>query len=197
VEELSETKKIRELDRIFLRIGIPLLPSYKAGLRGLELAEEIKKANPYACVIESYPYSALRFLWHIRENPRVLNGPRKPIVDLRRWRQEFPPHYKREKDLAKRIKAMKDVLDLIFRFVRVRNGDKLKPRAEMTRLELSRLTDVYDSLLSLIVGKKILEDSPWVFYAKALRCEGMIPILLDEILESKWNCLVHRSDLQG
>ncbi len=184
-EDLSREKPFRAVDRILLRTGIPLIPSYKAGNTGKALAREILRAYPRYRVIESYPFAILRFLWLIRDKPRVLNGPLVPAVDPYRWMKDFPPRYKRARAIKELRSSSQAVYDLIEVFLPFAGIKSLKPDRFAKRSDLMSLAHVYDSLIALVAGMLFAGGSPWSVIASVSGEGGSILLLLDEYLRRR------------
>ena len=184
-EDLGRERPFREMDRDLLSFGIPLLPSFKSGDYGLQLAEEIEQALPHLTVMESYPYAVLRFLWAARDVPGCLREALQPVVDCHKFIREWPPKYKRARKKADRIVYMGKVLETLGLFLELDKAEELVPSPDMKRSELNLLCDIYDALLGLVVGRAIADDSPWFFPAKEEQSDAMIPLLLDSNLRQR------------
>lgn len=184
-EGLSKQRPWRPLDRRLQSLGVPLLPSYKAGDYGMRLAETIMGRFPTIHVVESYPYAVLRFIWAIKLNNADLGSRLLPLVNVHSWWKDWPPKYKRARTKGERVQCMQQVLDKLILFMRIDGLEQLAPDELMNTSLLGNLTDVYDALLALVVGMKMAEGSPWVLEAKA-GGPSMIPILTDSNLREKW-----------
>lgn len=183
---LDRLRPFRGLDRSLMRMGIPMLPSYRAGTFGCELATEIESEFPGFEVVESYPYAALRFLWAVRGNPRCLDGPPAGVVDEETWMRDWPPKYKRARAKKERLRCMSMVQDTIAAFMPSAGCEDLRPEESLTLAELNRLADVYDALLALLVGIKLVEGLEWVLEAGVSGEDAVIPILVDDVLRTRW-----------
>lgn len=184
-ENLSREMPFRGVDRVLLRTGIPLLPSYKAGNTGEAIAKKILCAYPKYRVLESYPYAILRFLWSIRDKPYVLNGPLISAVDRLCWMKDMPPKYKRAHAVWELRSSCEIVVNLIGVFLSSPHIQNLKPGRSAKRKDLLGLAHVYDSLIALIAGLLFAEGSQWSVIASVSGESGSILLMLDEWLK-KW-----------
>ncbi|MDD5747765.1 MAG: hypothetical protein PHP64_01720 [Actinomycetota bacterium] len=195
-ESLSSQNPFRGVDRALMSFGVPLLPSFMAGTRGLMLPKKIEESCPSARVIESYPFAVLRFLWITRDHPACLSGALTGLIDERLWRKEFPPAYKKG-GKHERVNAMKNVLGTIGRFAEIEEENSLQPKMAFTHNKLNLLCDVYDALIVLIAGRKIVEGSPWAVLGKVEGSNAAMPLLMGENLQNKWKGIVSESVAKG
>jgi predicted nuclease with RNAse H fold len=177
-------RHFREVDRLLQRLGVPLLPSSKAGAKGRELRDAIRRRRRDLSVHESYPYSVLRVLWAAQSygSGSLLRNLERPELSARWW-TFWPPRYKRAKDLATRTAAMEAVHRLISGL-----GPKwaacLKDKRPngSTGRKLALLADEYDALLGLFAGIARRERRPWSWEASAAGASGSILTIGDKRL---------------
>src|SRR5881396_1937470 len=127
-EHLSSTNAFRALDRGLLRVGVPILPSVKAGGRGANLKRLLWARRNDLRVEESYPYAVLRVLWALQRQEKVaalLDG-RSQGTNLEGEWGAWPPKYKRARIIEARRKAMGEVADLLRKLWGGRAGELVR-----------------------------------------------------------------------
>jgi predicted nuclease with RNAse H fold len=177
-------RHFREVDRLLQRLGVPLLPSSKAGAKGPELRAAIRSRRRDLSVHESYPYSVLRVLWAAQSfgSGSLLRNLERPDLSACWW-TSWPPRYKRAKDLAARTAAMKAV-HLLISGLGAKWGACLKDKTPngCTGRELALLADEYDALLGLFAGIARRERRPWSWDACVAGASGSILTIGDQRL---------------
>ncbi len=100
---LSALAPTRPIDRALAGAGVPVLPSYKAGVRGTMLRDRIRSIlGPYTPVYEVYPYGAYKVLAYTAVVDRSSPQESAPGDGFRQW---WPPKYKRALLRRERILA--------------------------------------------------------------------------------------------
>lgn len=194
-EGLSKDDPFRPLDRALIGCGIPLYPSYRAGSLGRDLANAIEGISGGFMVVESYPFPAHRFMWAAREEPWCLEEEVRPVRGLERWRDIWPPKYKRG-PLPERRGNLRELVGVLGKFL---PGDysQLLPGPESGSKDLDALGDLYDALVALRCGMEMARSSPWILEARVEGHEGMIPLLADTHLRDTWEEAVARFTLRA
>ena len=187
---LSPSRPFRPLDRALASLGMPILPSCKAGNYGASLAEVILERFTGFKVVESYPYAVLRFLWAARREPSCLSGPLKPVVDVSGFMRDWPPKYKRSTVRIEWVRHMSSVLAVTVEFLDAGIPHELLPEVSMGAGRLNAMCDTYDALLGLVVGLQAAPGSTWFFPASLGDDGAMIPLLLDTNLREKWDSIM-------
>jgi predicted nuclease with RNAse H fold len=186
--ELNRDRPYRELDRRLLEVGIPLLPSYKAGGYGATLRGELLRRRPDLRVEESYPYAVLRVLWAARECgvKWSISRDASTISLLSKWRN-WPPKYKRARSIAKRREEMARVAEVITESLGTTGAQLLKLPNGLHGGELARISDQYDALLGLAAGIALQDGSPWSWRAQVAGSAGCIISIADRSLRERFH----------
>ncbi|GEM_PF-5060350 len=182
---LSRQKPFRKIDRLLMKMGIPLLPSYKAGNTGELVAREILREYPGYLVVETYPYAVLKFLWNIRDKPEILGGPLVEVVERLRWVREKPPKYKRARSLDELRSSCELIKNLIVSFLPGLMEKRHMPPLTARRADLMKVSHIYDSLIALIAGIHFAKGSPWSVLVSLSGEDASILMLMDSTLR-KW-----------
>jgi predicted nuclease with RNAse H fold len=179
-EQLSAAKPCRDVDRRFAQIGIAILPSVKSGLRGPELRARLHARRPDLRVREVYPYAVLRTLWALHAGGRAFAFGR--LVDVSPHWRVLPPRYKRERELVKRRRAVREVAAVLAAI------PGFAPRAirGATHRQLDGLCDELDALLALVAGIAAVDRSPWSWLATISHSPGAILTIADVALRSRF-----------
>lgn len=172
----DDRSAFRAVDRAMIKMGVPLLPSARAGSFGREVAGRVREAAPTATVVEIYPYQVLRVLWSLYiggvDRPvRALQSPEwAPLVDEERWKVR-PPAYKRAKGREKMARSLKHVAAVLDAspYGRALDGLTDDPFVLLRRADLERVTDAFDALLGLIALDCRRGGSP---YARSFEVPG-------------------------
>jgi predicted nuclease with RNAse H fold len=179
-EELSSLNPLRPVDRLLLKIGIPVLPSYLAKTKGKEIKQKLLKGIKKAKVIEMYPYAVLRFLFAASQRIplfKLFRGSCSHIIDSEIWWNKWPPRYKRERKKEKKKEEFKKIYHL-FSFLEFY---ACIPSPNNTKLSL--LSHYYDAILGLVLGIQVNESSPWTSLLEVPNTKGKIQILADKWLK--------------
>jgi predicted nuclease with RNAse H fold len=103
-EGLSMQVPTRLIDRVLAGQGVPVLPSYKAGMRGAMLRDRIRSLlGRETPVYEVYPYGTYKVLAYATPIDRSSPQDSAPGDGFRQW---WPPKYKRALVKRERILAM-------------------------------------------------------------------------------------------
>lgn len=168
------------------KLGIPLLPSAKAGKRGAHLREQIITCRPDLEVCESYPYAVLRTLWamHVSGLPPLLTDRIYADADLARVWWTWPPRYKRAARVGERRTAIGGVYDLLAK-VQGFSLVVVRPDVQASTRKLAELSDGYDALLGLVAGIAAVDGSPWSWRAEVRDRDGAIVTIADRSLRDR------------
>jgi predicted nuclease with RNAse H fold len=179
--DLSAAMPTREVDRRFAKAGIAILPSVKSGLRGPELRARLHARRPDLRVGETYPYAVLRTLWALRAGGHAFAFAGE-LADLAPHWRALPPRYKRERDLVKRRRAVRDVAGVLGAI------PGFAPRAirGATHAQLDMLCDELDALLGLVAGIAAADRSPWSWLATVRGCTGSVLTIADSSLRGRF-----------
>lgn len=187
---LDSKAPYRQVDRALHRLNIPLLPSYKAGGRGVVLRDALRRKRPDLRVEESYPYAVLRVLWALRRTGRGLDLGRDSYerVSLEGAWGEWPPRYKREPNLEARRAAAVQVAGLLeAQFPR---ADSIRGLAEEAAAAgagaLTDLSDRIDAALGLVAAVAAAAKSPWSWRAAVSDDRGAILTIADRWLRERF-----------
>ncbi len=184
--DLDKKKPRRAVDDRCQRVGIPILPSVKAGMRGPELTSRLRGIRPDLRFQESYPYAVLRVVWglHLQGRPfRFNDDPAK--VDLSSVWRSWPPKYKRSKTVAQKLVAMREVAAVISMLPGL-EPVVTYPLETATGRDLACLADNYDALLGLVAGIAGVDDSPWSWLVKTPGDAGTILTIADGSLRRRF-----------
>lgn len=184
-EVLDADNPLRGVDLRCHRIGIPILPSVKAGLRGPRLTTRLRGTRPDLRIFEDYPYAVLRVLWalHLQGRPfRFADDP--ATIDLSSQWRSWPPKYKRAKTVATKLVAMREVASVLAMVPGFASG-VVQPADAATGSELTRLADNYDALLGLVAGIAAVDELPWSWLITASGDPGAILTIADAPLRRR------------
>ena len=186
-ESLSKSNPRRGVDDRFLRIGIPILPSVKSGIRGPTIAKRLLDARPDLRVREIYPYAVLRVIWALHVQGlsfRFEDDARR--VDLSATWGTWPPKYKRAKTRAAKLVAMNEIAAVLSNLPAVGSAIRT-PSASATVSDLSSLADAYDALLGLIAGIAAVDRSSWSWISECEQGCGSIVTIADTSLRRRFD----------
>ena len=178
--DLSATMPTREIDRRFAKAGIAILPSVKSGLRGPELRARLHARRPDLRVREIYPYAVLRALWAVRAGGHAFAF--DAVADLAPYWRSLPPRYKRERDLVKRRRAVRDVADVLGAI----RGFAPRALRGASHAQLDLLCDELDAMLGLVAGIAAADRSPWSWLATVRGCAGSVLTIADGSLRGRF-----------
>ena len=127
----------------------------------------------------------LRVLWALRLSGSTFEpeGDARAI-DLAAWWWTYPPKYKRERDLAKRRRAVRAVAALLGK-AGMEGRVRTVPRA--THGELDAVCDEYDALLGLVAGIAAVDRSSWSWLASTSLDDGTILTIADASLRARFD----------
>lgn len=184
---LSSKYPFRPFERKLLKIGVPVLPSFKARGRGNTLRTSLLKKRPDLVVEESYPYATLRVLWALHLKHLKLFGAAFQDICLSDVWWNWPPRYKRDPLLESRRHAMEKVRTLLVKTLGS-NIPQLYSVPDFSGFSaLARIADQYDALLGLIAGIAMRCNSPWAWKAICLESGGSIVGIADEWLRTRFD----------
>ena len=185
-EALNATNPRRGVDDRCQRIGIPILPSVKAGMRGPQLTSRLLGSRPDLRIFEGYPYAVLRVIWglHLQGRPFRFDDDAATIDLSAQWRS-WPPKYKRASTVANKLVAMREVASVISRLPGFESV-VVDPTDAATGMELTRLADNYDALLGLVAGIAGVEELPWSWLITTSRDAGAILTIADGSLRRRF-----------
>ena len=150
--DLSMDNPFRPTDRTMASVGIPVLPSYMAGQRGVALRDQVRAILGDAVpVYETYPYASYKALAF--QEALGVHG------DARAFRVWWPPKYKRGRTRAEREEAVEYLRGLLTRPpIGLRFDPPFPPPGRP--LSQAHLTDGYDACLAAMAGVYLLDNSP-------------------------------------
>ena len=184
---LNKSNPQRAVDDRFQRVGIPILPSVKSGMRGPELAKRLLEARPDLRVREIYPYAVLRVIWALHEQElsfRFEDDATCVDLSLTWWR--WPAKYKRAKTRAAKLAAMNEVAAVLSAVPGVGAAVRA-PSASASVSDLAALADGYDSLLGLVAGIADVDRSSWSWLAECDQGSGAIMSIADASLRRRFD----------
>lgn len=179
-----DSNHFRPVDLALMRNGFSLLPSSKAGQRGILLKKRIQAITGRSTrIYEIYPYAVYKFLSYLSHKGALtiplLHGARRSVLLDEQFRAFWPPRYKRERNKRMRVKNMKHVLSLLTN-PQIGLAFSSPPQVPSMSENLSTLTDKYDACLGAIAGIYLANKSP---FAKIVGDKDSGEILL---LADKW-----------
>lgn len=156
-QDLSHQNPWRPVDRALAGAGVPLLPSYKAGTRGLALRARIQAVlGDQLPVWEVYPYSAYKVLAYLMEKG---NGSLAWDIEAEGFRRWWPPKYKRGKTRQERLAALAYLHGLLTHPALGLTFDPPLP-SPIQAPRLNVLADGYDACLAAIPGVYWQDGNP-------------------------------------
>lgn len=183
---LNKSNPQRAVDDRFQRVGIPILPSVKSGMRGPTLAKRLLDARPDLRMREIYPYAVLRVIWALHEQERSFEFEDDArSVDLSSTWWTWPPKYKRAKTRAAKLSAMNEIAAVLSAVPAVGSAISA-PSASATVSDLFSLADAYDALLGLVAGIAAVGRSSWSWLAECDPGAGSIVTIADASLRRRF-----------
>ncbi len=184
-EVLSAARPRRGVDQRFAQSGVPILPPVVAGSRGPALRARLGATRPDLVFAEIYPYAVLRVLWALRLSGRTFElSADARAIDLAAWWWTYPPKYKRERDLARRRRAVRQVAALLGE---AGMAGQVRTVARATHGELDAVCDEYDALLGLVAGIAAVDRSSWSWRASTSHDDGTILTISDASLRARFD----------
>jgi hypothetical protein len=112
-DDLNTDRPRRSVDFRLAKIGVPILPSIRAGDRGTVLRRRLFDARADLRVEESYPYAVLRVLWALDRLGQSYRHDTGTDVDFSPVWWQWPPKYKRARRVIDRLEATQQVAELL------------------------------------------------------------------------------------